>query len=104
MTDPLKSKVGAADPNDTAHSKYVRNLRSTDQLMRQFLKLETGLGNSPEFQRGWVWNFLWNSDDPKKAQPRSVAAVQDLMAQGKTFEEAFDHVLEHGSPYDDHGA
>lgn len=93
MSDPLKSKVGAADPNDASHAKYVRNLRSTDQLMRQFLKLETGLGNSPEFQRGWTWNFLWNSDDSEKARPVLVAAVNELMRNGFAFEEAFDRVV-----------
>lgn len=81
------------DKNDgQSYAKYIRSLRSTDQLMRQFLKLETGLGNNPAYIRGHTWSFDWNSEDPKKAQPEKVAAVKKLMDEGKTFEEAFDAV------------
>lgn len=90
MADPLKSKIGAADPQDSAHNKYIRNLRSTDQLMRQFLKLETGLGNSKEFNRGWIWNFEWCSEDPAKARPDLVRRAQAMMEKGVAFEDAFD--------------
>ena len=53
--DSLKHNVGAADPRDPNHAKYVRNLRSTDLLMRQFLKLESGLGNSEAFRESPLW-------------------------------------------------
>lgn len=92
MADPLKSRIGKADPQDPAHGKYIRNLRSTDQLMRQFLKLESGVGNSPAYQRGHVWNFEWCSEDPAKAQPEKVRRVRALMDDGVSFDEAFDHV------------
>jgi hypothetical protein len=95
MADPLKSNVGAADPSDPNHHKYIRGLRSTDQLMRQFLKLESGAGNSSAFQRGHVWNFEWCSEDPTKAQPERVRRVQHLMRLGWAFDEAFDHVRGH---------
>ncbi len=90
MADPLKSNIGRADPQHPEHHKYIRGLRSTDQLMRQFLKLESGLGNSPAYQRGHVWNFEWLSEDPAKAQPQKVKEVQVLMERGASFEDAFD--------------
>ena len=66
-----------------AYAKYIRGLRSTDLLMRQFLKLETGLGKSMAYERGHVFNFEWTQEQ------RDV--VNKLMAdEGLSFEEAFD--------------
>ena len=82
-----------ADKEDgVAYAKYIRGLRSTETLMRQFLKLETGLGNNPAFIRGHTWNFEWCSEDPAKAKPEKVAEVRKLMDEGMSFEEAFDVV------------
>lgn len=72
------------DPQDPGYAKYVRNLRSTDQLMRQFLKLESGLGNSPAYQRGHEFAFKFT--DEQKAE------VNKLMDAGASFEDAFDEV------------
>lgn len=41
------------DPKSAA--KKIRYLPSTERLMRQFLKLETGLGNSEAFKNSPVW-------------------------------------------------
>lgn len=79
------------DPPKEAAAKE-RKRPEVDRLLRQFLKIETGLGNSPEFQRGWVWNFEWNSSDPKKAKPDLVQAVKYGMDLGMDFETAFDCV------------
>jgi hypothetical protein len=91
MADPLKSRIGKADPQDPNHASYVRNLRGTDQLMKQFCRMESSV-DKPAYDRGWVWNFEWNSDDPKKSQPEKVLGVKHLMNQGYSFEDAFDAV------------
>lgn len=66
-----------------AYAKYIRNQRSTETLLRQFLKLETGLGKSRAYERGHVFNFEWTQEQ------RDV--VNKLMTdEGLTFEEAFD--------------
>lgn len=91
MVDPLKNKIGNKDPQDPNHARYVRNLRSTDQLMKQFCKVESSV-DKPAYDRGYTWNFEWCSSDPKKAQPEKVKEVQDLMSLGWDFERAFDHV------------
>lgn len=90
--NPLKSNIGSADKNDPNHHKYIRNLRSTDQLMKQFCKVESSV-DKPAYDRGYTWNFIWLSDDPKKARPAQVQIVRDLMEQGDSFEEAFDFAL-----------
>lgn len=74
------------DKNDgKSYARYIRNLRSTDQLMRQFLKLETGLGNSSAYQRGHTFAFKWTQEQRD--------AVNKLMDdEGITFDEAFDRV------------
>lgn len=91
--DPLKSRIGKADPQDPNHASYVRNLRGTDQLMKQFCKMESSV-DKPAYDRGWTWNFEWNSSDPKKARPDLVKRVNDLMASGESFEVAFDDVTQ----------
>jgi hypothetical protein len=83
MADPLKSRVGAADPQDPNHSKYIRNLRSTDALMKQFCKVESGI-NKPLYDRGYDFAFRF-TDEQKQA-------VMRLMDAGAPFEEAFDAV------------
>ena len=80
-----------ADKNDPiGYAKYVRQLPSTERLLRQFLKLETGLGKNAAYERGHTWNFEWCSEDPKRSRPDLVKRVRDLMDQGMSFEEAFD--------------
>lgn len=45
-----------ADKTDPiSYTKYIRNLPSTERLLRQFLKLETGLGNSDSFRDSPAW-------------------------------------------------
>ena len=75
-----------------AAAKKVRNTRQVEELLRQFLKLETGLGKNAAYQRGHIWNFEWCSEDPTKAQPAKVAEVNRLMAEGVSFDEAFDAI------------
>lgn len=77
------------DPDDV---RSIRNSREVEQGLRQFLKLESGNGNSRAFRRGHVWNFEWCSEDPALAQPAKVAEVKLLMESGKKFDEAFDEV------------
>lgn len=78
---------------DPPTAASIRKKYSTDQLMNQFLKTEGGgLGRSPEYRRGWTWNYEWCSSDPEKAQPEKVAAVNALMSGGMTFADAFDAV------------
>jgi hypothetical protein len=82
------------DPPKEA-AKKERYKYGTDQLMNQFLKMESGgLGRSPEYRRGHVWNFEWCSEDPAKAQPEKVRLVNLLMSEhSMPFDEAFDRVL-----------
>ena len=75
-----------------AAAKKMRNTREVEGLLRQFLKMETGLGKNAAYQRGHVWNFEWCSSDPAKAQPAKVAEVNRLMNEGLSFDEAFDRV------------
>jgi hypothetical protein len=78
-------KVGNNDPRDAiGYTKYVRNLPSTEMLLRQFLKLETGLGKNEAYQRGHTFNFEFTQEQRD--------AVFKLMDEGKTYEEAFDEV------------
>jgi hypothetical protein len=73
-----------ADKNDPiSYTKYVRNLPSTERLLRQFLKMETGLGKNAAYNRGHEFNFQWTQEQ------RDV--VNHLMTLGMTFEEAFDY-------------
>lgn len=70
------------DPKDVA--KKERASLAVERGLRQFLKLETGLGNSPAFQRGYVFAYEW-------AQWRKDA-VNKLMTEGVAFEDAFDRI------------
>ncbi len=68
-----------------AYAKYIRGQRSTEQLLRQFLKMETGLGKNKAYERGHVFNFEWTQEQ------RDV--VNKLMTdENLSFEEAFDRV------------
>ena len=67
------------------YAKYVRQLPSTEGLLRQFLRLETGLGNSKAYQRGHEFNFRFTQEQ------RDV--VNKLMEYGMSFEEAFDYYM-----------
>lgn len=73
-----------ADKEDPiGYAKYVRGLRSTEELLRQFLKVETGLGKNAAYNRGHEFTFEWTQEQ------RDV--VNHLMTLGMTFEEAFDY-------------
>lgn len=75
-----------ADKNDPiGYAKYVRGLRSTENLLRQFLKTETGLGKNEAYHRGHTYAFEFTKEQQEK--------VQGLMASGMTFEEAFDYYM-----------
>ena len=67
-----------------AAAKKVRNSRQVEELLRQFLKIETGLGKNAAYNRGHAFNFEWTQEQ------RDV--VNQLMETGMTFEEAFDAV------------
>lgn len=83
--DPLKSKIGKADPQDPNHASYIRGLRSTDQLMKQFCKVESSVDKAL-YDRGY--EFAFKMTDEQKRE------VLRLMDSGKTFEEAFDAVAQ----------
>ena len=83
MVDPLKNKLGIRDPQDPNHSKYIRGLRSTDQLMKQFCKVESSI-DKPAYDRGYEFAFRFSEAKQQK--------VLRLMDGGATFEEAFDAV------------
>lgn len=61
-----------------------RDRREAEPLLRQFLKLETGLGHSPQYRRGWVFNFEFTQQQRDE--------VNRLMESGVSFDEAFDRV------------
>jgi hypothetical protein len=77
------------DPDDV---RSIRNSREVEQGLRQFLKLESGNGNSRAFRRGHVWNFSWNGTP---GEPERVRRVKKLMDLGWPFADAFDHVDGH---------
>ena len=68
--------------------KYIaqqeRRTIETERGLRQFLKLETGLGNSKAFQRGWVFAYEFTEEQR--------AMVNLGMEEGLSFEDAFDAV------------
>lgn len=73
--------VDKTDP--IGYAKYIRSLRSTEDLLRQFLKTETGLGKNAAYMRGHEFNFSFTQEQ------RDV--VMKLMDdEGLSFEEAFD--------------
>lgn len=61
-----------------------KDRREAEPLLRQFLKIETGLGNSPQYRRGWVFNFEFTQQQRDE--------VNRLMESGVSFDEAFDRV------------
>ena len=71
-----------------SYTKYIRNQRSTEDLLRQFLKLETGLGKSKAYERGHEFNFSWTQEQRDE--------VNKLMETGMSFEEAFDAIAGRG--------
>ena len=75
-----------ADKNDpVSYAKYVRNLPSTERLLRQFLKVESSM-NKRAYNRGYAFNFEMTQEQRDE--------VNKLMADGMTFDEAFDKYLE----------
>lgn len=78
-----------ADKNDPiSYAKYVRNLPSTERLLRQFLTVETGQGKNAAYNRGHDFSFKFTQEQRD--------AVYALMDSGKTFDEAFDAVSGRG--------
>lgn len=69
-------------------AKRIRYLPETERLMRQFLKLETGLGNNSKYQRGHTFNFTFTQSQRDR--------VYQLMETGLSFDEAFDAVSGRG--------
>jgi len=70
------------DPKAVAAEERKRP--EVDRMLRQFLRLESGLGNSRGFQRGWVFAYEFTQEQKDR--------VNRLMEEGKSFEEAFDEV------------
>lgn len=70
--------------SDADDLKKMRKSRAVEQQLRQFLKLETGLGNSPEFKRGYAFAYEFTVEQKR--------AVNELMESGLDFETAFDQV------------
>lgn len=65
----------------------VKSMRYTPEVekgLRQFLTIETGQGKSQAYRRGHEYTFSW----PEEKKQR----VQALMAEGMSFEDAFDVV------------
>lgn len=61
-----------------------RKQPGVERLLRQFLTVETGQGKSPEYRRGYEYNFEWT--DAARAE------VVRLMNDGLSFETAFEQV------------
>ncbi len=80
--------------DDTDDCKKERKSYGVEKSLRQFLKLETGLGNSSAFRRGHIWNYEWHSDDRSKARPDLIERVKNSMTNGMSFEEAFNEAQE----------
>lgn len=75
-----------ADKNDPiSYAKYVRNLPSTERLLRQFLKVESSM-DKKAYNRGYTFNFEFTQGQRDK--------VNGLMAAGMSFDEAFDYYME----------
>lgn len=74
----------AKDSQDPGYAKYIRYLPSTERLLRQFLKTETGLGSNSAYKRGWVFNYEFTQKQRDE--------VNSLMNEGDDFETAFNKV------------
>lgn len=59
--------MGLSDDDPKVAAKVEVGRRDTQQLMRQFLKLESGLGNSKAFVRNW--EDIFRNPTVKLAQP-----------------------------------
>lgn len=73
-----------SDDTDDMKHKDGRYHPEVEKGLRQFLKIETGLGNSRKFRRGHEFTFSFT--DEQKAR------VNRLMAEGQSFDDAFDFV------------
>lgn len=69
------------DRNDLSE---IRNSRQTEDLLRQFLNHDGPKGANGKYKRGWRFNFEFNDEER--------AAVNEQMASGASFEDAFDLV------------
>lgn len=66
-------------------AKEERKQPGVERLLRQFLTVETGQGKSPEYRRGYEFNFEFSQEQRD--------CVLDLMSAFQlTFEGAFDYV------------
>lgn len=54
------------DTHDESTVRQVRYSREVEQQLRQFLKLETGLGNSDDFKDGWEVTFGLTEQEREK--------------------------------------
>lgn len=82
--------------SDEEDGRKIRYSPEVEKGMRQFLKLETGLGKSAKYRRGHIYSFEWCSEDPKLARPDLVKLVKDLMenvVDPLSFDDAFDHAM-----------
>ncbi len=64
--------------------KKIRYAPDTERMLRQFLKLETGLGKNEAYHRGHEFAFGFTQAQKDE--------VNKMMAEGMSFEEAFDVV------------
>lgn len=64
--------------------RAIRKTREVEQGLRQFLKIETGLGKSAAYRRGHIFAFEFTQEQKDR--------VEELMIGGMTFEDAFDKV------------
>ena len=73
------------DKNDPiGYTKYVRNLPSTERLLRQFLKVESSM-DKKAYNKGYEFNFEFTQEQRDR--------VNGLMATGMSFDEAFDYYV-----------
>jgi hypothetical protein len=85
----------SSDEGENPRAYKKRHNREIDNIFRANGWLQSQTAGSKSYDRGYVWNFEWCSEDPEKAQPERVARVQKLMALDWTFDEAFDRVSGH---------
>lgn len=87
----------STDEGENPRAYKKRHSRELDALFRANGVVQSQDKGTPEYDRGWTWNFVWCSDDPTKARPKLVARVQTLMGDGFSFEESFDYARENAA-------
>ena len=82
-----------SDDIDTNMSAYKKKHgREIDNLFRSNGMIQSQVAGTDSYRRGHIWNFEWCSEDLEKAKPILVACVKSLMENGRSFEDAFDHI------------